>query len=213
MKTLLLTLLSVNLLLATQTNYKVLDNDGQEVKNYSLKIEKSTDKIVSVMSDTLAQVVKTDITDLNGSTQSFTWKSKNTDIKGEVKASRVYYKGVFKGKKVDLFLALDKNIPFIFNTRDSLVSFIYSNKKSMKLYVTSSAKLSAYKFKATKEKMVDLTIDDKKYKAIEVDFSMAGLAGMFVASDKLYFSAKDGRFLKRKDSRNHRVELIDDDWD
>lgn len=213
MKTLLLTLLSVNLLMATVTNYKVLNSEGQEVKNYSLDIVQSTNKIVCIMTDVAAETVKTDTTDLNGSTKSFTWKSKNTDIKGEVKDSVLYYKGIFHGKEVDLSISLDEGIPFVLNTRDSLVPFIYSNKSSMQMYVTSSASLSAYKFKATKEKTVELKIDDKTYDAIQVDFSIVGMAGMFVDSDKLFFSAKDGRFLKRIDSRNKRVELIDVTWD
>ncbi len=213
MKTLLLTLLSVNVLMATVTNYKVLDSDGAEIKNYSLDIVKSEYEIVCKMKDEIADVLKTDISDLNGSTKSFTWKSKNTNVKGEVIDSVLYYKGMFKGKEVNLSISLDEGIPFILNTRDSLLPFIYSTKSSMYLYVTSSAALGAYKFKATKEGMVTLKIDGKTYEAIEVDFSLAGVAGMFVDSDKLFFSAKDGKFLKRIDSRNNRVELIDADWD
>jgi len=212
MKTLLLTLLSVNMLMATTTNYKVLDSGGQEIKNYSLNIEKSADAIVCTMHDNIAEVTKVDNTDLNGSTKSFTWKEKETDIKGEVKDATLHYQGLFHGKKVDLSIALDEGIPFILNTRDSLVPFIYSTKQSMELYVTSSSQLGAYKFKATKEKTVKLTIDEKVYDAIQVDFAMVGIASLFTSSDKLFFSAKDGRFLKRIDSRHNRVELIDDDW-
>ena len=213
MKTLLLTLLSVNLLMATVTNYKVLNSEGQEVKNYNLDIVKSDKEIICIMTDKVSEIVKTDITDLNGSTKSFTWKAKGTDLKGQVKDSVLYYNGTFHGKEVNISISLDEGIPFILNTRDSLVPFIYSTRSTMKMYVTSSKTLSAYKFKATKEDVVTLKIDDKTYEAIRVDFSIMGAAGIFVSSDKLFFSSKDGKFLKRIDSRNNREELIDNTWD
>ena len=213
MKTLLLTLLSVNFLLATVTNYKVLDENNQEIKNFTLEISKTATQMRCKMEDSANGTVKIDTNDLNGSTQSFTWKSKNTNVKGEVRDSVLYYQGLFHGKEVNTTIALDEGVPFILNTRDSLVPFIYSTKQSMYLYVTSSSSLSAYKFKATKEKEVVLKIEGKDYKAIQVDFSLTGAMGLFVKSDKLFFSSKDGRFLKRIDSRNNRVELIDADWD
>lgn len=213
MKTLLLTLLSVNILLATPISYKVLDKDNQEIKNFTLDISKTDTYIRCTMQDSVGETVKIDTNDLNGSTQSFTWKSKNTDIRGDVRDSVLYYKGMFHGKDVNTSISLDEGVPFILNTRDSLVPFIYSTKQSMYLYVTSSNALSAYKFKATKEKEVELKIDGKAYKAIQVDFALTGAMGFFAKSDKLFFSSEDGRFLKRIDSRNNRVELIDVDWD
>ncbi len=213
MKALLLTLLSVKILLATPVSYKVLDKDNHEIKNFTLDINKTNKNIICKMEDTISGTVKIDINDLNGSTQSFIWKSKNTDIRGEVEDSVLYYKGTFHGKEVNISIALDEGVPFMLNTRDALVPFIYSTKQSMYLYVTSSSSLSAYKFKVTKEKEVLLKIDGKEYNAIQVDFALVGAMGFFAKSDKLFFSSQDGRFLKRIDSRNNRVELIDVDWD
>ena len=213
MKALLLTLLSVNLLTATVTNYKVLDSSGHEVKNFSIETSQTATSMTSIMKDENSGSYKKDVSDVNGSTQTFEWKGKSTDIKGEVKEGVLHYGGTFHGVKKDISITLDEGVPFILNTRDSLIPFLYSNETSKYLYVTSSSSLSAYKFKATKEKEVELKIGDKSYKAIQIDFGMAGMAGFFVGSDKLYFDMKDGRFLKRIDSRNHCIELIDEDWD
>lgn len=213
MKALLLTLFSVNLLLATVTNYKVLDSSDQEIKNFSLDISKTSTAMTCKMEDEVAGTVKTDVSDLNGSTQTFTWVAKNTNIVGTVKDGILNYKGTFHSEKVDKSIELDKDVPFVLNTRDSLTPFLYSTQMTKYLYVTSSSSLSAYKFKATKEKEVKLTIDEKVYDAIQIDFSMAGMGGFFVGSDKLFFDKKDGKFLKRIDSNNNRTELIDVDWD
>ena len=213
MKTFVLTLLSVQLLLATTHNYKVLDNNGQEVKTFSIELNKTQTEMISIMKDEVSGSYKKDVSDLNGSTQSFEWKGKNTDIKGTVEEGVLNYKGTFHGRKVDISIPLDEGIPFILNTRDSLTPFLYEKKQSKYLYVTSSSSLSAYKFKATKEKVVELKIDDKTYQALQIDFSMSGMVGFFMGSDKLYFDMKDGKFLKRIDHRNKRVELIDEDWD
>jgi len=208
MKTLLLTLLTLNTLYADITNYKVVDANNLEVKSYSLDIQRSKLSSTCKMYDEENDVMKTNITDSNGSTTSFTWKSESTDIQGEVIENILYYKGLFKGEEVDISIALD-DAPFIFNTRDALSSFILSEKESMYLYVTSSSSLSAYKFEAEKEDEVELIIDDVTYEAIEVSFSMSGFIGLFVGGDTLYFDKHSGKFLKRLDSRRDRVEVIE----
>ena len=213
MKTLLLTLFSVNLLMATVTNYKVLDSEGQEVKTFSLELSKNETTMTSVMKNELSGSTKTDVSDLQGNTQKFEILGKDTNVTGRVEEGILYYDGTFKGKEVELSIQLDEDVPFVLNTRDSLTPFLYSTESTKYIYVTSSASLSAYKFKVTKEKEVKLTIDEKSYDAIQIDFSMAGMASLFVGSDKLFFDKKDGKFLKRIDSRNNRVELIDADWD
>jgi uncharacterized protein YjbJ (UPF0337 family) len=199
--------------MATVTNYKVLDSDGQEVKTFTLELSKNEKSMTSVMKNELLGSTKTDVSNLEGNTQTFELLGKETKVTGKVEEGILYYKGKFKGQEVDLSIELDEGVPFVLNTRDSLTPFLYSTDSSKYIYVTSSASLSAYKFKVTKEKEVQLKIDDKTYDAIQLDFSMAGIASLFVGSDKLFFDKKDGKFLKRIDSRNKRVELIDADWD
>jgi hypothetical protein len=199
--------------MATVTNYKVLDSDGQEIKTFTLELKKDEKSMTSVMTNEFLESTKRDISDLDGNTQSFEILGKETNVTGRVEKSILYYKGKFKGQEVDLSIELDEGVPFVLNTRDSLTPFLYSTDSTKYIYVTSSASLSAYKFKVTKEKEVQLKIDDKTYDAIQLDFSMAGMASLFMGSDKLFFDKKDGKFLKRIDSRNNRVELIDLDWD
>jgi len=207
MKTLLLILITSNLLLATSTHYKVLDRENFEVKNYTLDITKKGDTVVTIMYDEENDINRTDITDPNGFTKEFLWKAEGTDIKGRVDNGILYYEGTFHSKEVNLSIPID-DVPFMFNVRDSLKSFILSDKEEIYMYVTSSNTLGAYKFKATKQGKVKLEIHKVNYDSIEVEFSMAGFIGFFVGGDKLYFDKKSGKFLKRIDSRRDRVELI-----
>jgi len=208
MKIIITILLTINLLIAT--DYKVLDSNNLEVKNYTIDIKKLGDTIESKMYDEENGILKINTTDLNGSTLSFVWKADGIDIIGTIEEDKLHYKGVFNSQKVDKIIALG-DAPFIFNARDSLTPFVLSDRDSMYLYVTSSSSLDAYKFKATKENEVKLKINGVEYNSIEIDFSIAGFIGLFMSSDKLYFDKKTGLFLKRIDNRRERVELIDNE--
>ena len=193
------------------THYKVLDAEGLEVKNYMLDIQKKAKNITCKMIDEENGIIKTDYSDETPKTTHFSIKSETSDVKGEIIDNILYYSGTFHAQKVDKSIALDEGIPFVLNTRGTLIPFILSDKESMQMYVTSSSDLAAYKFEAQKEGEVELNIGDKSYHAIEVSFGMTGFIGWFFSGDTLYFDAKTGKFLKRIDSRRNRVEIIDEE--
>ena len=213
MKNILLTsaLFCAITLQAEITHYKVLDAEGLEVKNYMLDIQKDAKHITCKMIDEEHGVVKTDYSDYTPKTTHFNIKSETSDVDGEVVENILYYRGEFHSQKVDKSIPLDDGIPFVLNTRGTLIPFILSERESMLMYVTSSQDLAAYKFEAQKEGEVELKIGDKSYNAIEVSFSMTGFIGWFFSGDTLYFDAKTGKFLKRIDTRRNRVEIIDEE--
>jgi len=135
-----------------------------------------------------------------------TQKDQNTEYIGERRENLLLLEGMFKGEKIKKEISLERK-PFYFNPKIGLMHFVQSGKKSQEFWTLKKDDLSGYLMAAERKGLEEISLGDRKVKAVKVEWAPVGF-GSFFFKRTYWFREKDGAYLKQIVSGSKVRELI-----